>query len=48
MQELQGTVDRLEGNLSTLVDQQAVLELMGEDWPERRYNNLLEAVKAYQ
>jgi hypothetical protein len=48
MQELQGFVDHMEARLKTLVDEQAVLKLMGEEWPERRYDDFLVAVKEYQ
>lgn len=46
--ELQGFVDGMEGRLKTLVDEQAVLKLMGGEWPERRYDDFLLAVKEYQ
>jgi hypothetical protein len=48
MQQLQGFVDSMEGRLKTLVDEQAVLKLMGEEWPERRYDDFLLAVKEFQ
>lgn len=48
MLDLQGFVDDMEGRLKTLVDEQAVLKLMGEEWPERRYDDFLLAVKEYQ
>lgn len=48
MQELQGFVNDTEAKLKTLVDEQAVLKLMGEDWPEDRYDNFLLACKEYE
>jgi len=48
MQQLQGFVDGMEANLRTLVDEQAVLKLMGEDWPEKRYDDFLLACKEFE
>jgi hypothetical protein len=48
MQELQGFVDGMEARLKTLVDEQAVLKMMGEDWPEARYDDFLVACKEYE
>lgn len=45
LQELQGFVEKMEGNLRSLVDEQAVLRLMGDEWPHKRYDDMLAAVK---
>jgi hypothetical protein len=40
MQELQEFINRMDVNLGALFEQRDVLKLMGEDWPEGRYDDM--------